>query len=109
MDSNPTRATHTRAPWIVTQDSTYAAELAIDAIVDGQTVHIALAHGVSTDEETNANAALIAASPMLLEALRGLLKECQRNGSFAEVSFDYPSVKPVFDNAYVALFAAEQK
>jgi len=52
---------------------------------------------------------LRATHKQLVDGLRGLLNECQRHGSFQEVSFEFPSVKPVFDAAYAALFAVEQK
>lgn len=63
-------ATHTAGAWFVTHDANYGAELAIDTVVDGRTVHIALVHGVGTDDETQANAALIAVAPELAEVLR---------------------------------------
>jgi hypothetical protein len=63
---------HTLGPWRITFDRKYPAELAIEAVVDGNIVHIALVHGVSTDEETQANAALIAAAPDLLESARAV-------------------------------------
>jgi hypothetical protein len=100
------RANHTAGTWIITHDANYGAELAIDSIVDGDTVHIALVHGVGTDEETQANADLIAASPLLLTALKDLLVECDRHG-FAEVSLDHPMVKPFFDAARAAIATAE--
>lgn len=52
---------------------------------------------------------LRATHKQLVDALRGLLRECLRNGSFAEVGYEFPTVKPVFDAAYAALYAAEHK
>jgi hypothetical protein len=66
-------AMHTAGQWVLTFDPTYPAELAIDANVNGTTVHIALVHGVATDDETQANAALIVTAPKTLAALRELL------------------------------------
>lgn len=74
---------HTKAPWFVTTDSKFTAELAVDANVDGQVVHIALIHGVGTDEETQANAALIVTAPALVREIESaadmfceIAKEC---------------------------------
>lgn len=53
-----------------------------------------------------ANVRLICAAPDLLEALTGLLAECNRHGCFEHVSFEYPTVKPFFDAARAAIAKA---
>jgi hypothetical protein len=96
---------HTGGNWFVTHDATYPAELAIDAVVDGQAVHIALVHGVGTDEETQANAALIASAPDMKAVLDDL-----------EDSFDkeiYPEQKredfdALDDREYTVTITAKQ-
>lgn len=87
---------HTAGPWTLTLDPAFPAELAIDAIVDGRTVHIALVHGVGTDEETQANASLILAAPELLAALKGVVRVADRKTD-------------EFDAARAAIAAAEGK
>lgn len=56
--------------------------------------------------EAEANAKLIAAAPDLLQALQGLLAECERHGSFDEVGFHHPMVQPHFDAARAAIAKA---
>lgn len=82
--------THTQGPWLVTLDPTFTQELAIEARVDGVTVHIALVHGVGTDEQTQANAALIVTSPEMLAKLKEIAGECDGCNGHGVVAFEYP-------------------
>lgn len=65
--------THTAGLWTLTRDPAFPAEIAVDAVVNGTIIHIALVHGVTTDEETQANAALILAAPDLLAGAKAML------------------------------------
>jgi len=60
-----------------------------------------------SDGVSDADAQLISSAPDLLASLRALLAECERHGSFAEVGFNHPLVKPVFDAARTAIAKAE--
>lgn len=72
-----TAATHTAGPWVVAHDPSYPNEPAIDAVIDGQTYHLALVHvAPGPDEVTHANAAVMAAAPRMLAKLRDVAGEC---------------------------------
>lgn len=64
---------HTAGLWTLTLDPAFPAEIAIDAVVNGKIIHIALVHGVATDEETQANAELILSAPDLLASAKAML------------------------------------
>jgi hypothetical protein len=64
-------------------------------------------HDAVLGERAEVNANLILASNELRNALRALLIECDQHGSFAEVGFDFPTVKSIFDAARAALAKAE--
>lgn len=59
------------------------------------------------DLEAQAVAHLLASAPDLLAALEGLLAECAKYGSFAEVGFHHPMVEPAFEAARAALAKAK--
>jgi hypothetical protein len=99
----------TAGDWFVTTDDAYPAEFAINTVIAGVTYNIALVHGGNPPNDLSivANANVMSAAPELLKALRDLLAECRRHGSFPDVSFDFPTVKPAFDAAYAAILKSE--
>lgn len=111
-------AVHTAGPWLLTFDPTYPAEFAIDAIVDGRTVHVALVHGVGTDDETQANAALIVTAPALLTLAKEYASECAECGGSGEIvkndrtgdpADDYSVPCPDCDAIHAVIAVAEGK
>lgn len=73
------------------------------ATVYGIPIHTQVGDVSERYAEGMANARLIAASPDLLEALKGLLSACDEEGSFENFSFDHPHYKPRFDAARAAI------
>ena len=64
---------HTPGPWTASEHGAYADYNGNSTIILGDDLRIAVVLG-SDNEETNANARLIAAAPDLLEALEALLE-----------------------------------
>lgn len=83
--------THTAGPWLVAFDPSFPAEYAIDAVVNGVTIHIALVHIAGSDDETEANAKVLAAAPDLLAAAK-LAKAVLARGKWLETSTDPEAV-----------------
>lgn len=96
-------ATHSPAPW----QSGNLTGFVRDARKDPVACVYGSYGNPNCDATMCANVALIRAAPDLLAALKGLLEECDINGSFAEVGYEFPSVKPVFDAARAAIAKAE--
>lgn len=96
---------HTQGPWSLRRNQAgeeYGAVLGHDGQLVATTGY--RVHPLSNEDD--ANATLIAAAPELLEALQGLLAECNRHGCFENVSFEFPTVKPFFDAARSAIAKA---
>jgi hypothetical protein len=105
---------HTKGPWDVEnpmEESLWIVEAGREAYdwTPIATIPIGEPNGGFDAITAEANAALLAAAPDLLEALRSLLAECERNGSFADVGFQHPEVRPFFDAAKAAIAKAENR
>lgn len=82
---------HTPGFWFVALDQSHPAEYAIDVVVDDVTKHIALVHLIGSDDETEANAKVLAAAPDLLAAAK-LAKAVLARGKWLETSTDPEAV-----------------